>query len=83
MVYPSYNPVRVDGWVGSAYPYGTGPTDTPFVRDALVHHMTGDWNTMAAVTNGTDYLRELHGRYLPQEPREDDDAYNARIYRSF
>ena len=82
MVYPSYNPVRVDGWVGNAYPAGTGPTDTPFVRDALVHHMTADWNTMSAVTNGTDYLRELHGRYLPQEPREDEDAYYARISRS-
>jgi len=37
---------------------------------------------MAAVTNGSDFMKELHGRYLPQEPREDDDAYAARIGRS-
>ena len=44
--------------------------------------MTPEWNQMAAVTNGSDFMKELHGRYLPQEPREDDDAYAARIGRS-
>ena len=37
---------------------------------------------MAAVTMGSDYIKELHDRYLPREPREDDDAYQSRIYRS-
>ena len=82
MVYPSYNAVRADGWVGNAAYYTSGPSDTPFVRDGVVHAMTPDWNTMAAVTNGSDFMKELHGRYLPQEPREDDDAYAARIGRS-
>jgi hypothetical protein len=44
--------------------------------------MTPDWNVMAAVTNGSDFIKELHDRYLPQEPREDKDAYAARIGRS-
>ena len=85
MVYPSYNAVRADGWVGTHAPYGpvtSGPTDTPFVRDGVVHAMTPHWNTMAAVTMGSDYIKELHDRYLPREPREDDDAYQSRIYRS-
>lgn len=85
MVYPSYNAVRADGWVGTGAPYGpvtSGPTDTPFVRDGQVHAMTPDWNTIAAVTSGSDYIKNLHDRYLPQEPREDEDAYHARIYRS-
>ena len=82
MVFPSYNPVRADGWVGNAGYYSSGPADTPFVRDGAVHAMTPEWNQMAAVTNGSDFMKELHGRYLPQEPREDDDAYAARIGRS-
>ena len=82
MVFPSYNPVKADGWSGNAGYYSTGPADTPFVRDGIVHAMTSDWNQMAAVTNGSDFIKELHGRYLPQEPREDDDAYRARIGRS-
>ena len=86
-MYPgqSYNAVRADGWVGTYAPYGpvtNGPTDTPFVRDGQVHAMTPDWNTMAAVTMGSDYIKNLHDRYLPKEPREDDDAYTSRIYRS-
>jgi len=82
MVFPSYNAVRADGWTGNAGYYSSGPSDTPFVRDGSVHAMTPSWNEMAAVTNGSDFMRELHGRYLPQEPREDDDAYAARIRRS-
>ena len=85
MVYPSYNAVRADGWVGTHAPYGpvtNGPSDTPFVRDGVVHAMTPHWNTMSAVTMGSDYIKELHDRYLPREPREDDDAYKSRIYRS-
>jgi hypothetical protein len=41
-----------------------------------------DWSVMAAVTNGTNYLRDMSETYLPQEPREDDDAYQTRVDRS-
>ena len=44
--------------------------------------MMEDWQTMAAVTRGTSYLRDLKETYLPQEPREDDDAYEVRVDRS-
>jgi hypothetical protein len=41
-----------------------------------------DWQTMAAVTRGTSYIRDLSEIFLPQEPREDDDAYQTRVDRS-
>jgi hypothetical protein len=44
--------------------------------------MMPDWSVMAAVTNGTNYLRDMSETYLPQEPREDDDAYQTRVDRS-
>jgi hypothetical protein len=44
--------------------------------------MMPDWSVMAAVTKGTNYLRDLSETYLPQEPREDDAAYETRVDRS-
>jgi hypothetical protein len=44
--------------------------------------MMPDWSVMAAVTSGTNYLRDMSETYLPQEPREDDDAYQTRVDRS-
>jgi hypothetical protein len=44
--------------------------------------MLPDWQTMAAVTNGTAFIRSQSATYLPQEPREDDDAYRTRVNRS-
>jgi hypothetical protein len=44
--------------------------------------MMPDWSVMAAVTRGTNYIRDLSETYLPQEPREDDDAYQTRVDRS-
>ena len=83
MAFPTpVNAVRADGWLGNPYFQGNGPVNTPFVRDGQVHAMTPAWNEMAAVTMGSDYIKNLHDRYLPQEPREDEDAYLGRIYRS-
>jgi len=69
------------------YSANTPPTsavvsESPFVRSLDVISMMEDWQVMAAVTRGTSYLRDLHETYLPQEPREDDDAYQTRIDRS-
>jgi hypothetical protein len=44
--------------------------------------MMEDWQIMAAVTRGTSYIRDLSETFLPQEPREDDDAYQTRVDRS-
>ena len=57
-------------------------SESPFVRSLEVIGMTSNWSVMAAVTNGTNYLRDLAETYLPQEPREDDTAWQTRIDRS-
>ena len=69
-------------------PTGAVVSESPFVRSLEVIGMMPDWGVMAAVTNGTNYLRDMSETYLPQEPREDDDAYqlamameNARLTR--
>jgi hypothetical protein len=56
--------------------------DSPFRRDAAVHAMAHGWALMDAVTAGTDRLRAFAPYFLPQEPREDTDAWAARVGRS-
>ena len=63
-------------------PTGASVSESPFVRDLEVIAMMADWQIMAAVTRGTNYIRDLSETFLPQEPREDDDAYQTRIDRS-
>jgi hypothetical protein len=63
-------------------PTGAIVSESPFVRSLEVIGMMPDWKVMAAVTNGTNYIRDLAELYLPQEPREDDAAWQARIDRS-
>ena len=67
---------------GTTPPTTAVASESPFVRSLDVIGMMPDWQVMAAVTNGTNYLRDLAATYLPQEPREDDDAWEARINRS-
>ena len=63
-------------------PTGAVVSESPFVRSLDVIGMMPDWSVMAAVTKGTNYIRDLCETYLPQEPREDDDAYETRVDRS-
>ena len=63
-------------------PTGAVVSESPFVRSLDVIAMMPDWQVMAAVTRGTNYIRDLSETYLPQEPREDDDAYETRVDRS-
>ena len=63
-------------------PTGAVVSESPFVRNLDVIAMMSDWGVMAAVTRGTNYIRDLAETYLPQEPREDDDAYTTRVDRS-
>ena len=63
-------------------PTGAVVSESPFVRSLDTIAMMSDWSVMAAVTRGTNYIRDLSETYLPQEPREDDDAYNTRVDRS-
>jgi hypothetical protein len=63
-------------------PTGAVVSESPFVRSLDVIAMMPDWSVMAAVTRGTNYIRDLSETYLPKEPREDDDAYRTRVDRS-
>jgi len=63
-------------------PTGAVVSESPFVRNLDVIAMMPDWSVMAAVTRGTNYIRDLSETYLPQEPREDQDAYTTRVDRS-
>ena len=63
-------------------PTGAVVSESPFVRSLDVIAMMSDWSVMAAVTKGTNYIRDMAETYLPQEPREDDDAYETRVDRS-
>ena len=74
----------------SMWPGDTGPATTstsaagtdPFRQDYAVLNMQPYWGRMQAVTSGTDFMRYNAPTYLPQEPREDDDAYQTRVQRS-
>ena len=59
-----------------------GGIDSPFTRTRAVLDMMKGWEIMKAVTEGTDYLRTNSETFLPLEPREDYDAYLARVNRS-
>jgi hypothetical protein len=59
-----------------------GGIDSPFTRTRSVLDMMKGWEIMKAVTEGTEYLRENSEAFLPLEPREDYDAYLARVNRS-
>ena len=59
-----------------------GGSDSPFTRTRAVVDMMKGWEIMRAVTEGTEYLRENSEAFLPLEPREDYDAYLARVNRA-
>jgi len=59
-----------------------GGSDSPFTRTRAVIDMIKGWEIMKAVTEGTEYLRENSEAFLPLEPREDYDAYLARVNRA-
>ena len=40
------------------------------------------WALIDALLGGTYEMREKHRQYLPQEPRETDESYDVRLYRS-
>ena len=63
-------------------PTGAVVSESPFVRDLDVIAMMADWKVMASVTRGTNFIRDCSDEFLPQEPREDDEAYETRADRS-
>ena len=59
-----------------------GGEDSPFTKTAAVLEQLKGWEVMKAVSLGTEYLREKSEAFLPLEPREDYEAYLARVNRA-
>lgn len=62
-------------------PVGRNDTD-PSKRSQLVQTMEPAWDTIDLCVGGTTALRADSRKYIPQEPREDNDAYNRRIFHA-
>jgi hypothetical protein len=56
--------------------------DSAFYMDRLVLQMRDKQEIMHAVVNGTEYLHRHAETYLPQEPRELEEPWKARVNRS-
>jgi hypothetical protein len=69
-------------YIGAVGTVSKNISDTPFTRSLEAIAMTASWNAMAAVTLGSDFIRSQASSYLPQEPRETDEAHESRVARS-
>ena len=74
------------------YSPGSGPSDNPEVNDADTHggndpsflsgawlEMSERWQPVKVCMGGTQAFREEAAFLLPQEPREDYDAWKRRV----
>ena len=61
-------------------PPGTG--EDPSVRSGAVIGMMPFWQVINLCNGGTKSLRANAETVIPREPREDDDAYNRRIFHA-
>jgi hypothetical protein len=50
--------------------------------NAAWHAMEEHWILIEDLSKGTTAMRKKHRTYLPQEPRELDESYDARLVRS-
>jgi hypothetical protein len=50
---------------------------------AVYDAMSVKWHLISALTSGTQAMRDAKETYLPREEREESDAYNTRLNRSF
>lgn len=64
---------------GGTYDYGS---DDPSIRSASVLSMMDAWAPIEICLGGTRLLRSRAEELIPREPREDDDAYNRRIFHA-
>ena len=62
-------------------PPGVNDTD-PSKRTQLVQSMEPAWDPIDLCLGGTSELRARARDFIPQEPREDDSAYNRRIFHA-
>jgi hypothetical protein len=56
--------------------------DDPSKRSQLVQTMEPAWSIIDLCVGGTTALRAESRTYIPKEPREDEEAYNRRIFHA-
>ena len=82
-MYDSVSPVKADGWLGASSGYVTGRNNT--AQDDDPSHPVGAyfqqmpaWQTMRAVLEGNQYLRQVSQDYIPMLPNESRECYQRR-----
>jgi hypothetical protein len=60
----------------------TRPEDKPDVKSPAHLRMEKKWRLLHDLLGGTEAMRAARTRWLPQEPKEEDDAYSCRIDRA-
>ena len=65
----------------SITPTSTSPDDPSAATNAVMS-MAKHWCPINVCVGGTAAIRENSEDIIPREPREDDAAYNRRIYRA-
>ena len=78
---PVSNDPYAAGWLGAQSRNAVDDND-PSIPDPLYWAMAMGWEPIRACMEGTQYLRRNADRYLPQQPRELEDAWRGRINRS-
>jgi hypothetical protein len=79
---PQVGPYRLDGWERGTTLAGFSDPEDPSIPDGAYWQLALWWEPIRACLEGTAYLRANSHRYLPQQPRELDDAYKGRVSRS-
>lgn len=59
-----------------------GPSEDPSELTNAVYAMIPGWDPIDICLGGTRALREQCERLIPREPREDEDAYQRRIFHA-
>lgn len=54
-------------------------SDCPSIQLDVIGEMQEKWNIVDALMGGTDAMRKAGETFLPQWPKEEDDAYQSRL----
>ena len=63
-------------------PITTVAATTVASPNAAYQRMANFWGLITDLREGTYKIRSEHRKYLPQQPREQDDSYDVRLSRS-
>ena len=81
----SVSPVKADGWLGASGGYiasndrNTAQDDDPSHPIAAYFAQVPAWQTMRAVLEGNQYLKQIARTYIPALPNETDECYKRRV----